>query len=67
MFLIHASNNFFHMEDKVNRREKQIKHMMKTALDLPFSHMGGAPVAFATRNDIAISSQFLENPTYELV
>lgn len=55
------------MEDKVNRREKQIKHMMKTALDLPFSHMGGAPVAFATRNDIAISSQFLENPTYELV
>lgn len=28
---------------------------------LPFTHIGGAPVAFATRNDIAISSQFLVN------
>lgn len=27
----------------------------------PFTQIGGAPVAFATRNDIAISSQFLHN------
>jgi hypothetical protein len=28
---------------------------------LPLTHNGGAPVAFATRKDIAISSQFLVN------
>jgi len=28
---------------------------------IPLTHMGGAPVAFATRKDIAISSQFLVN------
>lgn len=26
---------------------------------LPFTHIGGAPVALATSSDIAISSQFL--------
>lgn len=28
-------------------------------LELPLTHIAGAFVAFATRNDIAISSQFL--------
>lgn len=28
-------------------------------LHIPFTQIGGAPVAFATRKDIAISSQFL--------
>jgi hypothetical protein len=34
---------------------------------LPLTHIGGAPVAFATRKDIAISSQFLEYPSHDLV
>lgn len=29
--------------------------------NLPFTQIGGAPVAFAMRKDIAISSQFLMN------
>lgn len=27
---------------------------------LPLTHIGGAPVAFATSNDMAMSSQFLQ-------
>ena len=34
---------------------------------LPFTHIGGAPVAFATRKDIAMSSQFLVYPFPDLV
>lgn len=32
---------------------------LKRIYDLPFTHTGGAPVTFATRKDIAMSSQFL--------
>ena len=56
------------------RKKQEIKLMDNNIIcirymvhHLPFTHIGGAPVAFATRKDIAMSSQFLVNPFPELV
>lgn len=40
-------------------RGYQESYDLRVAEDLPLTHIGGAFVAFAMRNDIAISSQFL--------
>jgi len=41
------------------KRENEL--LNQGIVKLPLTHNGGAPVAFATRKDIAISSQFLVN------
>lgn len=45
----------------IEKQIKKSKNKIKIMNQIPLTHMGGAPVAFATRKDIAISSQFLVN------
>ena len=49
------------VKQRVQDEKKEIREVYNLVHmnHLPFTHIGGEPVAFATRNDIAISSQFL--------
>lgn len=59
LFKKHKANVFNFKAYPVRFPDKVTNLHQERYRQLPFTHIGGAPVALATSSDIAISSQFL--------